>query len=59
MYHQRDTRKYKNALEKLSGKVLTHQYDVLSRMRMSWVSARSIHPKTNIEKQEAFKKTLM
>jgi transposase len=38
---------------------LSGMYDVLSRMRMSWVSARSIHPKTNIEKQEAFKKTLM
>jgi transposase len=38
---------------------LSGMYDVLSRMGMSWVSARSIHPKTNIEKQEAFKKTLM
>lgn len=32
-------------------------YKLLSRIGMSWVSARSIHPKTNIAEQEAFKKT--
>ncbi len=34
-------------------------YKVLSRMNMSWVSGRSIHPKANIEKQEVFKKTFL
>ena len=33
-------------------------YKVLSRMGLSWVSGRSIHPKANLEAQEAFKKTL-
>ena len=32
-------------------------YKLLSRMNMSWVSARSKHPKSDIEAQEAFKKT--
>lgn len=33
-------------------------YKLLSRMGLSWVSARSIHPKADIEVQESFKKTL-
>ena len=33
-------------------------YKVLSRMGLSWVSGRSIHPKSNLKAQEAFKKTL-
>ena len=33
-------------------------YKVLSRMGVSWVSGRSIHPKSNLAAQEAFKKTL-
>lgn len=33
-------------------------YKVLSRMGLSWVSARSIHPKADLEAQETFKKTL-
>lgn len=33
-------------------------YKVLSRMGLSWVSGRSIHPKANLKDQEAFKKTL-
>lgn len=33
-------------------------YHVLKRIGMSWISARSQHPKADIEKQEAFKKTL-
>lgn len=33
-------------------------YKVLSRMGLSWVSGRSIHPKANLETQAAFKKTL-
>lgn len=33
-------------------------YKVLSRMGLSWVSGRSIHPKANLKAQEAFKKTL-
>ena len=32
-------------------------YKLLKRMDMSWVSARSIHTKTDLEVQEAFKKT--
>ena len=32
-------------------------YKLLSRMDMSWVSGRSIHPKGNLDAQEAFKKT--
>ena len=32
-------------------------YKLLKRMGMSWVSARSIHTKSNLEVQEAFKKT--
>ena len=32
-------------------------YKLLKRMNMSWVSARSIHTKTNPGTQEAFKKT--
>lgn len=31
-------------------------YKLLKRMGMSWVSARSIHTKSNLEAQEAFKK---
>ena len=34
-------------------------YKVLSRMGLSWVSARSIHPKADLEAQETFKKTLV
>jgi transposase len=33
-------------------------YKLLSRMGLSWVSARSIHPKADLEAQESFKKTL-
>jgi transposase len=33
-------------------------YKVLSRFGLSWVSARSIHPKSNTKDQEEFKKTL-
>lgn len=33
-------------------------YKLLSRMGLSWVSGRSIHPKANLEAQESFKKTL-
>ncbi len=33
-------------------------YKVLSRMGMSWVSARSKHPKTDLYAQEDFKKNL-
>lgn len=33
-------------------------YKVLSRMGLSWVSGRSIHPKANLEAQAFFKKTL-
>jgi transposase len=33
-------------------------YKVLSRMGLSWVSGRSIHPQADLEAQEAFKKTL-
>lgn len=32
-------------------------YKMLSRINMSWVSGRSIHPKGNIDAQESFKKT--
>lgn len=32
-------------------------YKVLSRMGLSWVSGRSIHPKANLEAQASFKKT--
>ena len=32
-------------------------YKLLKRMDMSWVSARSIHTKSDHEAQEAFKKT--
>ena len=32
-------------------------YKLLKRMDMSWVSARSIHTKSDLEAQEAFKKT--
>ena len=33
-------------------------YRVLKHLGMSWISARSQHPKANQEKQAAFKKTL-
>ena len=33
-------------------------YKLISRMGLSWVSARSIHPKADLEAQESFKKTL-
>lgn len=33
-------------------------YKLLSRMGLSWVSGRSIHPKADLEAQESFKKTL-
>ncbi len=33
-------------------------YKVLKRMDMSWVSSRSIHPKADLQQQEAFKKNL-
>lgn len=33
-------------------------YHVLKRIGMSWISARSQHPKADIEKQEDFKKNL-
>ena len=32
-------------------------YNLLSRLNMSWVSARSIHPELNQEVQDEFKKT--
>ncbi len=32
-------------------------YKLLKRMDMSWVSARSIHPKSDLKTQETFKKT--
>lgn len=32
-------------------------YKLLSRMGLSWVSGRSIHPKADLEAQESFKKT--
>lgn len=32
-------------------------YKLLSRMGLSWVSARSIHPKADLTAQETFKKT--
>jgi len=34
-------------------------YHVLRRIGMSWISARSQHPKADIQQQEAFKKTLL
>lgn len=33
-------------------------YNLLSRLNMSWVSARSIHPELNQQLQDEFKKTL-
>ncbi len=33
-------------------------YTVLKRLKFSWITARSKHPKSNKEAQEAFKKTL-
>jgi len=33
-------------------------YRTLSRVNLVWITGRSKHPKTNIEKQESFKKTL-
>ena len=36
---------------------LSGVYALLKRMDMSWVSARSIHTKSDLEAQEAFKKT--
>ena len=33
-------------------------YRTLARVNLVWISGRSIHPKTDIEAQEAFKKTL-
>ena len=33
-------------------------YNLLSRLNMSWVSARSIHPESNQQLQDEFKKTL-
>jgi transposase len=46
--------------EKAFGKSysISGMYSLLKRMNMSWVSGRSIHPKTNTEAQETFKKTL-
>lgn len=37
---------------------LSGTYKCLKRLGMSWVSARSIHPKTDLEAQKSFKKTL-
>ena len=31
-------------------------YNTLQRLKFSWVSARSIHPKTDLEQQEQYKK---
>jgi len=33
-------------------------YNTLKRIDLVWITGRSIHPKANIEEQEAFKKTL-
>ena len=33
-------------------------YELLKRIDMSWISARSQHPKADIQAQDAFKKTL-
>lgn len=33
-------------------------YDLLRRIDMVWISARSVHPAQNLVQQEAFKKTL-
>ena len=32
-------------------------YDLLERLGLSWVSSRSIHPKTDLKKQTTFKQT--
>jgi transposase len=34
-------------------------YDTLKRVDLVWITGRSIHPKTSLEEQEAFKKTLV
>ncbi|WP_227678334.1 helix-turn-helix domain-containing protein [Psychrobacter faecalis] len=33
-------------------------YELLKRIDMSWISARSQHPKADPQAQDAFKKTL-
>ena len=33
-------------------------YRTLARVDLVWITGRSIHPKTNLDAQEAFKKTL-
>ena len=33
-------------------------YRMLARVELVWITGRSIHPKTDLESQEAFKKTL-
>lgn len=33
-------------------------YNALHRLNFSWITSRSIHPKSNIETQEQYKKTL-
>jgi len=33
-------------------------YDTLKRVGLVWITGRSIHPEADVEKQEAFKKTL-
>ena len=32
-------------------------YTLLKRLKLSWVTGRSMHPEANLQKQEAFKKT--
>jgi len=34
-------------------------YNILHRLNLSWISARSAHPKSNKKVQEAYKKTLV
>ena len=47
------------AEEKYAAKYsVSGMYKLLSRMGLSWVSGRSIHPKADLEAQESFKKTL-
>lgn len=38
---------------------LSTVYDTLKRVDLVWITGRSIHPKADLEAQEAFKKTLV
>jgi transposase len=51
-YEIRDLLKEKFAIEYKGDSI----YTVLARLRMSWISGRSIHPKVDLQAQKAFKK---